>query len=597
MSATTRQPFKFTGTTLTELAAFVTDISPALGHGDILQLPPVITVDACQLPIKLNGATAVPSPGNRADSSGRKITFYVSSTVAATQANSDATGAKQQFSLFDFGYVANMAVYDAPDSSLVFNSNSCFGYYGVFFGENASGQIDNCYYEGAPLNPSLLYSVAPNKRMNVWGTTAVCHPGGALQQINGHICCDVGDYATLDIVSCEMKVLASIQVVHVARALSQTAAITVNGLTIDAPGSTDSCVFAVNCPVTMVGCSITFGDGVLTAIPAPPASTSSVRGSRAARLTKGERLSDPTITRLSTLNLSHSSVSLLNDPSREVINSKSASVVETCFHLPRSNKLDCLAFDNGGDDSFVSKNILGLLGLPGAASGDLQLPFDVESRLTVASACDDATATGRRQSTDFRVYKLATDGTTRTYLELEAALFLRTRWGTRNVPVLSNATSSYLAPAGSDNYGFVDPVPCFFGNTLIATPTGVTPISQLREGDVVIDEAGCETVVTHASRYDIRSEMITPTHHPVIIRRGALGDGVPFADTFISRFHRVMTPSGMLCASELFAMDHPVAASLFDTASTSFRSLTYHNLELANGGCFIANGMVAESLH
>ncbi|MFU8835015.1 MAG: Hint domain-containing protein [Roseovarius sp.] len=88
-------------------------------------------------------------------------------------------------------------------------------------------------------------------------------------------------------------------------------------------------------------------------------------------------------------------------------------------------------------------------------------------------------------------------------------------------------------------------VPCFTPGTLIATPRGEVPVEHLREGDRVItrDNGMQEIRWIGARSLDAGDLMAAPTLRPVLIRAGALGNGLPERDMLVSPQHRLLLTS------------------------------------------------------
>ncbi|TFL18182.1 Hint domain-containing protein [Jannaschia formosa] len=84
--------------------------------------------------------------------------------------------------------------------------------------------------------------------------------------------------------------------------------------------------------------------------------------------------------------------------------------------------------------------------------------------------------------------------------------------------------------------------PCFTPGTLIATPRGEVPVEALEVGDRVITRDNGLQEIRWIGRRDLTAaEMLaTEAFRPVMIRRGALGHGLPERDMIVSPQHRVL---------------------------------------------------------
>mgnify|MGYP000613265398 CR=1 FL=1 len=85
-------------------------------------------------------------------------------------------------------------------------------------------------------------------------------------------------------------------------------------------------------------------------------------------------------------------------------------------------------------------------------------------------------------------------------------------------------------------------IPCFTPGTLIATPRGEVRVEDLAVGDRVITrDNGIQPIRWLGHRVLGPSEMVGKAHlQPVLIRKGALGNGLPERDMMVSPNHRVL---------------------------------------------------------
>ena len=84
--------------------------------------------------------------------------------------------------------------------------------------------------------------------------------------------------------------------------------------------------------------------------------------------------------------------------------------------------------------------------------------------------------------------------------------------------------------------------PCFTPGTLIATPKGERPVDTLIAGDKVITrDNGIQEIRWLGGRKLDPDAMLKANHiQPILIRRGALGGGLPERDMLVSPNHRVL---------------------------------------------------------
>ena len=85
-------------------------------------------------------------------------------------------------------------------------------------------------------------------------------------------------------------------------------------------------------------------------------------------------------------------------------------------------------------------------------------------------------------------------------------------------------------------------VPCFTPGTLIATPKGERKVEELEVGDRVITRDNGMQVIRWIGKRDMAGEELAAKEHlrPVLIRQGALGNGLPERDMMVSPQHRVL---------------------------------------------------------
>ncbi|MCK0141824.1 Hint domain-containing protein [Aliiroseovarius sp. F20344] len=141
-------------------------------------------------------------------------------------------------------------------------------------------------------------------------------------------------------------------------------------------------------------------------------------------------------------------------------------------------------------------------------------------------------------------------------------------------------------------------VTCFRNGTMIRTPAGVVPVEQLTPGDTVCTLNSGDQVVRWVG---VREVPVTGRLVPIRIKAGALGQGLPERDLWVSRQHR------MLCRSR-------VAARMFDTPDVliaankltvlsgvreddSLDKITYCHILCDNHEVVFANGTPSETLY
>ena len=103
-------------------------------------------------------------------------------------------------------------------------------------------------------------------------------------------------------------------------------------------------------------------------------------------------------------------------------------------------------------------------------------------------------------------------------------------------------------------------IPCFTPGTLIATPRGEVPVEDLRAGDKVITRDNGLQEIRWTGRKDMEWANLLANPHlkPVLIRAGALGNGLPERDMMVSPNHRVLVANDR---TQLYFDEHEVLVS------------------------------------
>jgi hypothetical protein len=130
---------------------------------------------------------------------------------------------------------------------------------------------------------------------------------------------------------------------------------------------------------------------------------------------------------------------------------------------------------------------------------------------------------------------------------------------------------------------------CFLPGTAIAVPGGETPVEKLRAGDLVRTADGrVEPVVWIGRGKALATRGQRGPATPVIVQRGALGDGVPTRDLRVTKGHSLYL-DGVLIPAE-FLVNHRTI--LWDDRA---QEVEVFHIELPNHAVLLANGAPAES--
>jgi hypothetical protein len=91
-------------------------------------------------------------------------------------------------------------------------------------------------------------------------------------------------------------------------------------------------------------------------------------------------------------------------------------------------------------------------------------------------------------------------------------------------------------------YNIENVVPCFTPGTRIATPKGEKLVEDLKTGDRVItrDNGIQEIRWIGTKAMDWKAVAVNPHLNPILIRAGALGNGLPERDMMVSPNHRIL---------------------------------------------------------
>lgn len=153
---------------------------------------------------------------------------------------------------------------------------------------------------------------------------------------------------------------------------------------------------------------------------------------------------------------------------------------------------------------------------------------------------------------------------------------------------------------GIDSVAF--DVLCFAASTEIATPDGPKAICELGAGDTVLTAAGSTArIVAVQSRHIRPMEIYRETRlSPVIIKAGALGQGLPNKDLRVSRQHRILVASRV--AQRIAGATQVLipAIKLTDLpgidVDRTMQPIDYYHILLDCHDVVLANGAPAETL-
>ncbi|MEL6440210.1 MAG: Hint domain-containing protein [Cyanobacteria bacterium J06621_8] len=131
---------------------------------------------------------------------------------------------------------------------------------------------------------------------------------------------------------------------------------------------------------------------------------------------------------------------------------------------------------------------------------------------------------------------------------------------------------------------------CFLPGTHVLAEKGEVKIEELKIGDKVQTEAGTLEPIKWIGRQTVRLEECTnPLRtHPVMIKAGALGNGLPHRDLYVSPDHSLFVDGLLINAG---ALVNDISILKTEPAAT----FTYYHIELDNHCLVMAEGTAAES--
>ncbi|MCG7623325.1 Hint domain-containing protein [Epibacterium sp. Ofav1-8] len=142
--------------------------------------------------------------------------------------------------------------------------------------------------------------------------------------------------------------------------------------------------------------------------------------------------------------------------------------------------------------------------------------------------------------------------------------------------------------------------PCFTPGTLIATPNGERPVENLRAGDRVITRDNGIQAIRWVGRNAMGKEDLAHASYlqPILIRQGALGNGLPERDMMVSPNHRVLVANDKTALyfedrEVLVAAKHLTGLIGIDAIETT--AVTYIHFMFAEHEVVLSDGAWTES--
>lgn len=141
-----------------------------------------------------------------------------------------------------------------------------------------------------------------------------------------------------------------------------------------------------------------------------------------------------------------------------------------------------------------------------------------------------------------------------------------------------------------DAFGTISLVSCFTAGTRIGTPGGEAAVEHLRIGDAIVTASGRARPIRWIGRRSYAGRFTRGNRHvlPVLIRAGALADGVPRRDLYVSPNHAMYVDGALIPAIELV---NGVSIVQLETVDR----VEYFHIELETHDVILADGAPAET--
>lgn len=169
----------------------------------------------------------------------------------------------------------------------------------------------------------------------------------------------------------------------------------------------------------------------------------------------------------------------------------------------------------------------------------------------------------------------------------------------------SSPARARRTPGGQSSMSHNEPVsPCFTPGTLIATDRGQRPVETLRRGDKVVTRDNGLQRIYWVGRRDLSFGALgkSPGLQPILVRAGALGEGLPSRDMLVSPNHRFLRELNPIAGETRGQVEEVLVAArhLVDhrrvTPANSL-GVSYIHILCSRHQVILANGAWTESFH
>ena len=150
--------------------------------------------------------------------------------------------------------------------------------------------------------------------------------------------------------------------------------------------------------------------------------------------------------------------------------------------------------------------------------------------------------------------------------------------------------SFILGPDAGSGVQITTNAPCYCRGTLIRTEQGEVPVEALQIGDRLVTASGAVRPVKWIGRRAYGGRLTSGNRDvlPVLIRAGALGEGLPVRDLWVSPLH-AMYLDGLLIPAKSLVNGHSIVQA------GSVQSVEYLHVELETHDVILAEGAPSET--
>lgn len=169
-----------------------------------------------------------------------------------------------------------------------------------------------------------------------------------------------------------------------------------------------------------------------------------------------------------------------------------------------------------------------------------------------------------------------------------------------------NNSNASLVNDGTGTYSIQTPpdsgvIPCFLEGTRIQTENGLRRVETLEIGDRIKRFGAGYTTLKWAGSVQLSPRSGDTGHSPICIPKGALGQGMPERDLWVSSNHRILMTSPeyelYFSNSEVFIPAKHLLGWRGVSVDLSITKPVYHHLLFDKHEVIVAEGVATESFH